>query len=129
MLELGIKGKESVVVNDGNTAKSMGSGALNVFATPAMIALMELTTWRSLEEHLEEGDGTVGTAISMKHIAATPLGKEVSCESELIEMDGRRLLFKVTAYDESGVVGEGTHERFVVNKEKFQKKVESKFEK
>lgn len=126
MLEVGIKGKQEVKVVESNTAAAMGSGLLQVFATPSMIALMEETAWRSVAEHLEEGSGTVGTELNVKHVAATPLGMTVRCESELIEVDGRRLVFNVAAYDEVGLVGEGTHERFIVNNEKFQSKADSK---
>lgn len=126
MLETGIKGMQEVMVTEANSAKTMGSGTLDVFATPAMIALMEKTAWTSVAEHLEEGSGTVGTELNVKHVAATPLGMTVRCESELTEVDGRRLVFKVAAYDEAGLVGEGTHERFVVNNEKFQSKADSK---
>lgn len=126
MLETGIKGMQEVLVTEANSAKTMGSGTLDVFATPAMIALMEKTAWKSVAEHLEEGNGSVGTELNVKHVSATPLGMTVRCESELIEVDGRRLVFKVAAYDEAGLIGEGTHERFVVNNEKFQGKANSK---
>lgn len=126
MLKTGIKGMQEVLVTEANSAKTMGSGTLDVFATPSMIALMEKTAWTSVAEHLEEGNGTVGTELNVKHTAATPLGMTVRCESELIEVDGRRLVFKVAAFDEVGLVGEGTHERFIVNNEKFQGKANSK---
>lgn len=126
MLETGIKGMQEVMVSEANSAKTMGSGTLDVFATPAMIALMEKTAWTSIADHLEEGNGSVGTELNVKHTAATPLGMKVRCESELIEVDGRRLVFKVAAFDEVGLIGEGTHERFVVNNEKFQGKANSK---
>lgn len=126
MLEAGIKGMQEVKVVESNTALAMGSGTLQVFATPSMIALMEETAWKSVAEHLEEGNGSVGIELNVKHVSATPLGMTVRCESELIEVDGRRLVFKVAAYDEAGLIGEGTHERFVVNNEKFQGKANSK---
>ncbi|MCU6762444.1 Uncharacterised protein [uncultured Roseburia sp.] len=126
MLETGIKGKDTVKVVSENTAAAVGSGTLLVFATPAMIALMEKTACNSVMPFLEEGCGTVGTMLNVKHMAATPVGMTVTCESELIETDGRRLVFKVTASDEAGVIGEGTHERFIVNNEKFQNKADQK---
>jgi predicted thioesterase len=104
----------------------MGSGTLDVFATPALIALMEETSWRSVADQLEEGSGTVGTMLNVKHTAPTPLGMEVTCESELIEVDGRRLVFSLRAYDAQGTVGEGTHERFIIQNEKFQQKANAK---
>ena len=126
MLETGIKGTRTVTVNEENTAKAMGSGTLDVFATPALIALMEETCWRSVANELEEGCGTVGTLIEIKHTAPTPVGMKVTCESTLTEVDGRRLVFEVIARDAKGVVGEGKHERFVVQNEKFQVKANAK---
>ena len=126
MLETGIKGTGTVTVNEDNTAKAMGSGTLDVFATPALIALMEETCWRSVANELEEGCGTVGTLIEIKHTAPTPVGMKVTCESTLTEVDGRRLVFEVIARDAKGVVGEGKHERFVVQNEKFQVKANAK---
>lgn len=126
MLEIGIKGKEENTVNTENSAKTMGSGTLDVFATPAMIALMEKTAWKSVQNHLEDGQGTVGISLNVKHVAATPLGMKVYCESELTEVDGKKLVFTVKAFDEAGLIGEGTHERFVITNEKFQQKTNDK---
>ncbi|MEY8298883.1 thioesterase family protein [Emergencia timonensis] len=126
MLEAGIKGTQEVKVTEENTALTMGSGTLKVFATPSMIALMEKTAWQSVAPHLEEGSGTVGTQLNVSHLSATPLGMTVRCESELTEVDGRKLVFKVAAYDNAGLIGEGTHERFIVKNEKFQAKADSK---
>lgn len=126
MLAVGMKGTKTVTVTDANTAKAMGSGTLDVFATPALIALMEETCWRSVAEELEDGCGSVGTLLDVKHNAPTPVGMEVTCESELIELDGRRLAFTVRAYDAAGPVGEGRHERFIVQNEKFQMKADAK---
>ena len=126
MLESGIKGTRAVTVNEENTAKAMGSGTLDVFATPALIALMEETCWRSVANELEEGSGTVGTLLEIKHTAPTPVGMKVTCESTLTEIDGRRLVFEVIALDGKGVVGEGRHERFIIQNEKFQVKANAK---
>ncbi len=126
MLAVGKKGTKTVTVTEANTAKTMGSGTLDVFATPALIALMEETCWRSVSEELEDGCGSVGTLLEIRHTAPTPVGMEVTCESELIELDGRRLVFAVRAYDAAGLVGEGRHERFVVQNEKFQIKADAK---
>ena len=122
MLETGIKGRQSVVVGENNSAKTMGSGTLDVFATPAMIALMETTAWTSVAPYLEEGQGTVGTRLDVTHDAPTPFGKTVVCDSELVEIDGRRLVFEVTAGDGTHVIGKGRHERFIISEEKFQAK-------
>ena len=126
MLETGIKGTRTVTVNEENTAKAMGSGTLDVFATPALIALMEETCWRSVANELEEDCGTVGTLLEIKHTAPTPIGMKVTCESTLTEVDGRRLVFEVIARDAKGVVGEGKHERFIIQNEKFQVKANAK---
>lgn len=128
MLTVGIKGKQEVMVSEANSAKTMGSGTLDVFATPSMIALMELTAWTSVAEYLDEGRGTVGTLLNVTHDAPTPLGMKVWCESELVEADGRRLVFEVAAYDEKGKIGGGRHERFVIQNEKFQAKANKKGE-
>ena len=126
MLEKGLKGSQSVLVTEENTAAKVGSGLLPVFATPAMIALMEATCAQSVASELEEGCSTVGTHLDVKHSAATPVGMTVKCESELLEVDRRRLVFHVTAWDDAGLIGEGTHERFIVNNEKFMSKTQSK---
>ena len=129
MLEAGIKGTKEIMVTNENIAKTMGSGTLDVFATPAMIALMENTAYESVASELEEGSGTVGTALNVKHVAATPVGMKVTCETELIKVDGRALTFSVKAFDEKGLIGEGEHERFIVFNEKFQEKADAKLEK
>lgn len=126
MLTAGIKGREETIVSEANSAKTMGSGTLNVFATPAMTALMEETAWKSVAPYLEEGCGTVGTLLNITHDAPTPFGMKVWCESELVEVDGRRLVFQVTAYDEKGKIGGGRHERFIIQNEKFQAKADKK---
>lgn len=128
MLTVGIKGREETIVSETNSAKTMGSGTLDVFATPAMTALMEKTAWKSVAPHLDEGCGTVGTLLNITHDAPTPFGMKVWCESELTEIDGRRLVFHVTAYDEKGKIGEGRHERFIIQNEKFQAKANKKAE-
>ena len=91
-----------------------------------MTALMEMTAWKSVASGLEEGEGTVGTLLQITHDAPTPLGLKVWCESELTEVDGRRLVFHVTAYDETGKIGEGRHERFIINNAKFMAKAARK---
>ena len=126
MLETGIKGHKELMVTPDKTAKAMGSGALDVFATPCMIALMENTAFESVQAELEEGCGTVGTALNVKHVAATPVGMKVTCDTELIKVDGRALTFLVKAYDACGLIGEGEHERFIISEEKFQAKTDAK---
>lgn len=126
MLEAGIIGRQEVTVDETNSAKTMGSGTLDVFATPAMIALMEKTAWMSVADMLDEGCGTVGISLHVSHDAPTPLGMKVTCESELTAVDGRKLTFEVKAYDEKGMIGKGTHERFIIQNEKFQSKANQK---
>ena len=117
-LETGICGEQSVRVSAENTAKTMGSGTLDVFATPALVALAEKTCWQSVAPALEAGSGTVGTKLELEHTAPTPVGMTVTCESELTA--------KVTLADEKGPVGGGTHERFIIFEEKFAAKAEAK---
>jgi predicted thioesterase len=126
MLEIGIKGKQTVTVTAENTAKNVGSGMLDVFATPSMAALMEKTAALSVAPMLGEGEGTVGISLNIRHLAATPIGLEVTCESELIEIDRKRLVFSLKVSDGVDLIGDGTHERFIINNEKFMAKAESK---
>ena len=125
-METGIRGMRTVTVTEDMTAKAMGSGELPVFATPAMIALIEETCWRSVADRLAEGEGTVGIKLEVSHLAATPVGMTVRCESELAEIDGRKLTFCVEVSDGRGKIGEGTHERFIVGNERFLKKAEAR---
>ena len=125
-MQIGITGKQTITVTEEKTAQAMGSGTLPVFATPAMIALMENTASKSVEAKLDEGAGTVGTLINVKHVAATPVGMDVTCETKLVEVDRKRLVFDVKAYDAAGVIGEGTHERFIIDNESFLAKAEAK---
>ncbi|WLD75969.1 thioesterase family protein [Mogibacterium neglectum] len=125
-MDTGIKGFKEIIVTKELTARSMGSGDLEVYATPAMVALMEGTAADSVKSELDEGKGSVGTSIKVKHLAATPIGMRVRCESELIEASGRRLVFRVSAFDEKDKIGEGTHERFIISNDKFQSKANSK---
>lgn len=127
-MEKGIKFSIERKVTEHMTARMMGSGTLDVFATPSMIALIEETTWRSVAPQLESGMTTVGTLLNVAHVAPTPVGMTVKCDTELTEVDGRRLVFSVTVSDECGEIGRGTHERFIINEEKFQKKADTKKE-
>ena len=126
MLTIGIHGEQSQLVTNENTAKTMGSGTLDVFATPALVALAEKTCWMSVASELDEGCGSVGTKLELEHTAPTPVGMTVTCESELTAVEGRKLVFKVSLHDEKGPVGGGVHERFIVNDAKFAAKAESK---
>ena len=119
----GVKGKEELIVSYEETAAKYGSGLVEVYATPAMVALMEKTCLRSVLPYLPEGHGTVGIKIDISHSKATPVGMKVVCESTLMEIDRRRLLFEVVASDEKGEIGRGRHERFVIDTKKFMEKL------
>ena len=101
---VGLKGQAETVVNDTNTAQAACSGALPVFGTPFLCALMEEAAWKSIAPHLEEGQSTVGTRLEVSHDSATPVGMKVWAESEVTEVDGKRLVLKVAAYDEKGLI-------------------------
>jgi len=124
MLEKGIKGHEEELVTMELTASHIGSGTVRVLATPMMIALMEKTSRISVKPYLEEGEETVGIHVNVSHVASTPIGKKVWCDTELIDIDRRRLVFKVAVYNDDGLVGEGTHERFVIDVARFKAKNE-----
>ncbi len=126
MIEIGIKGRQEEIVTMELTASHIGSGTVRVFATPMMIALMEKTCRICVKPYLDEGQETVGTRVDVAHLSSTPVGMKVWCECELSEIDRRRLVFKVSAYDEKGIIGEGTHERFIIDVAKFQEKTENK---
>ena len=126
MIEIGLRGKKTATVTEEYTAEHLLSGLLPVFATPALIALMEYTCSDSVQAELEDGFGTVGSLINCKHLSPSPIGSTVTCESELIEVDGRRLVFSVLAYDDFGEIGSGTHERVIIDNERFMRKVNEK---
>ena len=126
MIKVGITGEAKDQVTENNIAKTLRSGELKVYATPAMVALMEEAAYKSVQDELEVGKGTVGTEMNVKHLASTPIGMEVTAKAELIEVDRRRLVFKVEAFDERGKIGEGIHERFIIDNEKFQEKTDNK---
>ncbi|GAB6159261.1 thioesterase family protein [Desulfotomaculum varum] len=125
-LTVGITHATSTTVTENQTAIAYGSGGVRVFATPAMIGLMEKAALELADQCLPEGQTTVGTLVHVKHTAATPVGMRVVARATLTEIDGKRLVFRVEAADETGPVGEGTHERFIINLEKFLQKVENK---
>ncbi len=118
-LEIGMRGESSLVVDEARTAEAFGAGGVQVFGTPAMVGLMENAAWRLAQPELAEGETTVGTVVSVRHLAATPIGERVTATAELVEIDGRRLVFRVTAHDEHQLIGEGTHERSRVLLDRF----------
>jgi fluoroacetyl-CoA thioesterase len=119
MIEAGLTGRAEARVDGCNTADRMGSGDCPVFATPAMVALMEAAACDAVAGHLEEGQTTVGISLNIRHNYPTAVGKRVYAHSELMRMEGRRLVFRVIASDEAGEIGEGEHVRAIVNREKF----------
>jgi predicted thioesterase len=125
-LEPGLGAEKTETVSAENTAQAWGSGGLPVYATPAMIALMEGAAVAAVQERLPPGFSTVGTELKVKHLSASPLGMEIRARGELIEIDGRRLRFKVEAWDRAGKIGEGFHERFIIENERFLKKTGEK---
>ena len=126
MIQIGIKGHEEAVVTEDMLASNVGSGLVKVYSTAMMIALIEKAAILSVEPYLEQGQGSVGTLVNVSHCSATPLGMKVHAETELVEIDRRRLVFKVAAYDERGLIGEGMHERFIIDNARFQAKADSK---
>ena len=122
-MEVGLKFESTVVVSPSNTAAIMGSGDMDVFATPAMVALMENAAMLAVAAHLPEGSATVGTQMNTSHIKASPLGATITASAELTEVEGRKLTFAVKAWDEKGTIGEGVHTRFVVDRERFLSKL------
>jgi len=128
MVEPGIKGHQETIVTEANVATNVGSGKVKVYATPSMVALIEKAACLSIDPYLDAGQSSVGTKLEISHVAATPEGMKVWAESEVVEVDRRRIVFKVAAYDEKGLIGEGTHERFIIDIEKFVAKAEAKKE-
>ncbi len=126
MIQVGIRGVKSAKVTEEYTAEHLLSGLLPVFATPALVALMEYTCSDSVQPELESGFGTVGSFINCKHLSPSPIGSTITCESELIEVDKRRLVFKVRACDDFGEIGSGVHERFIIDNARFMGKVSEK---
>lgn len=122
-LKPGLTGTAETVVRETNTALAMGSGSLHVFATPGMIALMEQAACNAVAACLDEESTSVGTLVNVTHDAATGMGKAVTATATLVEVQGRKLVFEVTAADEDKQIGKGTHERFIINKEKFMAKL------
>ena len=110
----GLVGEARRVVGEGDLAAALGSGSVRVFGTPAMIALMEAAAVQALDRLLPDGSASVGTSLDVRHVAPTPLGAEVRARAELVAVEGRRLAFRVEAFDPAGPIGEGTHERAVV---------------
>lgn len=123
---VGMKGEVTALVEREDTAAEVGSGSLLVYATPCMIALMEGAACEAIGEALPEGQSSVGIELNIKHISATPVGLEVRAEAEVTEVDGKIISFDIKAYDEAGLIGEGTHKRALINAQKFLDRTYSK---
>ena len=123
IMETGLKHVSTVTVSAANTALTMGSGDMEVFATPAMVALMENAAMKAVAAHLPEGSTTVGAIMETSHIKPSALGETVNAEAILEEIDGRKLTFKITASDSKGTIGEGKHIRYIVDRERFLSKL------
>ena len=118
-ITVGMKGEVSTLVEREDTAREVGSGDLLVYATPCMVALMEGAACEAIADALSDTQTTVGTALNIEHISATPVGLEVRAEAEVTEVEGKVITFIVRAFDEAGEIGKGTHKRVIVNSQKF----------
>jgi predicted thioesterase len=116
---IGLRGKMEKIVTAEQTALSFGSGLVEVFATPSMVALMETTAMRSLGDYLPGHLTSVGTSVNIRHLKASPVGRKLHCESRVIEVQGRKIIFEVSVWDGETLAGHGTHVRYIVNKEEF----------
>jgi len=128
-LKIPMHGEARTRVTGDNTALKFGSGKVDVFGTPAMIALMEEASINTVDKNLPEGFATVGIELNIRHIAATPEGMNITASAKLIEIDGRRLVFKVEAFDEIEKIGEGSHQRFIIELDKFKDRAQDKLKK
>ncbi len=118
-ITVGMKGEVASFVEREDTAAEVGSGSLLVYATPCMVALMEGAACEAIAPALPEDKTTVGTELAIRHLSATPVGLDVRAEAEVIQVEGNTLTFAVTAYDEAGKIGKGTHKRVVVSTQRF----------
>ena len=124
----GLSGTQSITVTEALTARHIGSGSVDVYATPAMIALMESAALAAIDHLLAEGQASVGTTIEVRHLAATPRGHMVRAHAEVSAVEGRKVTFLVQAWDERELIGEGRHVRLVINEAGFIKRIQSKLE-
>lgn len=125
-IQVGLVNQKIITVTEQLTAEALGSGLLPVYATPAMIALIEDCAKDSIAPFLEEGWGCVGTLIHVEHVSATLVGKQVTCKTTVAQVDRKKIVFEALVTDEAGVIGRGTHERFLIQKEAFMNKLKDK---
>ncbi len=124
MLEIGLTAQSRTTASECNSALALGSGDMNVFATPAMVALMENAAMMAVSPELEEGQSTVGVEITTSHIKASAMGAEITASATLVAIDKRMLTFKVEAHEGDALIGEGTHKRCIVDRERFLQKIQ-----
>ncbi len=122
----GLTGEQTTTVTEAQTARHLGSGGVMVFATPSMIALMERAAVAAIDHLLPEGQASVGVMVNVRHLAATPLGHQVRARAEVTGVEGRQISFRVEAWDEKELIGEGTHTRFVIDLARYMQRLESK---
>ncbi len=125
-IQVGLKNKVTIQVTQELTAEALGSGLLPVYATPAMVALIEGCAKDSLVPFLETGEGTVGVSVNIAHLSATLMGKQVTCETIVTQVDRKKIKFEAVVTDENGLIGKGTHERFIINNDHFMAKLKEK---
>jgi predicted thioesterase len=125
-IQKGLTGEKVTSVTEELTAKHIGSGRVEVYATPAMIALMEAAAVAAIDHLLPKGKTSVGTNLEVRHLAATPLGEQVKAQAEVTGVEGRKVMFRLQAWDEHEMIGEGTHERFVIDEDRFIARVRTK---
>jgi fluoroacetyl-CoA thioesterase len=125
-IQIGLAAERSETVIESLLATRLGSGSVEVYATPAMIALMESAAVAAIEPLLPEGQASVGIALDIRHLAATPPGQQVRARAEVTAVDGRKVTFRVQAWDEQEQIGEGTHTRYVIDVTRFMQRVQSK---
>lgn len=126
MIQVGQSATATVTVTESNIAKTMKSGSLEVFATPAMCALMEEAAQAAVQQELNDGEGTVGISLSISHDAPSPIGATITATATVTAVEGRKISFAIEASDDVGIIGKGTHERFIINNEKFMTKVSAR---
>lgn len=126
LITVGMKGEASTLVEREDTALEVGSGSLLVYATPCMTALMEAAACDAIADALSDTQTSVGTELNIRHVSATPVGLEVRAEAEVTEVDGKCVTFSLKAFDEAGLIGEGTHKRFLVTSQRFLEKAYDK---
>lgn len=127
-LEIGLKGRAETIVTEQNTAEAIGSGLVPVFGTPFMIALMENAAVNAIQPCLAADEGSVGTLLNVAHSSATPIGMKVWANAAVTAVDGKKITFEVTAFDEAGEIGHGIHERFIIKPERFLAKAQGKLD-